>query len=163
MPSHHTTGRRISGYICRKILRVLWLLILFVLPVHSQPDTVPFQKGPDRRILVSVQVNGKPLQFILDTGAKDTILSKNAVPVEERAPLRLQEQTVGFRGMAVISAAELRLGNHIWVNQPVHVTDLTEVNRALGVSAQGILGMDVLSRFKSIRIHFDTATIELEK
>ena len=163
MLSHHAIGRRISGCICRKILRVLWLLILIALPVRSQPDTVPFHKGPDHRILVSVLVDGKARQFILDTGAKDTILSENAVPAGERAGLRLQEQIVGFRGMAIIRAAELRLGKHVWVSQPVHVTDLTEVSKSLGVRVEGILGMDVLSQFKSIQIRFNSSTIEMEK
>jgi len=157
---------------CRKMLanctavKSLWVLlplILFASPASGQPDTVPFREGPDHRILVSVLVDGKARQFILDTGAKDTILSENAVPVGERAGLRLQEQIVGFRGMALIRAAELRLGKHVWVNQPVHVTDLTEVSKSLGVRVEGILGMDVLSQFKSIQIRFSSSTIEMEK
>ena len=146
-----------------KSLWVLLPLILFASPVSGRPDAVPFREGPDHRILVSVLVDGKARQFILDTGAKDTILSENAVPVGERAGLRLQEQIVGFRGMALIRAAELRLGKHVWVNQPVHVTDLTEVSKSLGVRVEGILGMDVLSQFKSIQIRFSSSTIEMEK
>jgi predicted aspartyl protease len=146
-----------------KTLRVLLPLILFALPASGQPDTVPFREGPDHQILVSVLVDGKALQFMLDTGAKDTIVSKNAVPVAERAGLRLQEQIVGFRGMALIRAAELRVGKHVWVNQPIHVTDLTEVSKSLGVRVEGILGMDVLSQFKSIHILFSTSTIVMEK
>jgi predicted aspartyl protease len=163
MLSRYSSGRQSSGLICGRNLHVLWLLVLLASPVCGQHDTVPFHRGPDHRILVSVHVDGKAMQFILDTGAKDTILSKDAVPVEEGAPLRLQQQIVGFRGMALISAAELRLGNHIWVNQPVHVTDLTEVSKSLGIPVEGILGMDVLSQFKGIHIHFDNSTIELEK
>jgi len=147
----------------RRGFRLLLVIACLASPALGQHDSVPFRRGPDHRILVSVLVDGKSMQFILDTGAKDTILSKLAVPPGERDALRLQEQVVGFRGMALISAAELRLGKHIWVNQPVHVTDLTAVSKSLGIPVEGILGMDVLSHFKSIRIRFDTLSIELER
>ena len=146
-----------------RTLLLLGLAIYCLSPAYGQLDAIRFRRGPDQRILVSVRVDGKAMQFVMDTGAKDTIVSRSALPAQERSGLRLQEQIVGFRGMARISAAELRLGRHVWVNQPIHVTDLTEVSRSLGVQVDGILGMDVLSQFKGIRIHFDTSTIELEK
>jgi len=37
------------------------------------------------------------------------------------------------------------------------------VSKSLGVRVEGILGMDVLSQFKSIQIRFSSSTIGMEK
>ena len=45
----------------------------------------------------------------------------------------------------------------------VGVLDMTDVNRRTGTSMDGMLGEDVLCRFRSVRINFKDKTLELER
>lgn len=52
-----------------------------VIPV----DTIPFELGADKRLYVTVYINGqddRPLRFLLDTGATDVVLNSNSPRTE---------------------------------------------------------------------------------
>lgn len=63
-------------------------LCLFGLSLRAEVvpvDTIPFELGADKRLYVTVWVNGnddRPLRFLLDTGATDVVLNVNSPRTE---------------------------------------------------------------------------------
>ena len=61
---------------------------LLGLPLRAEvvpTDTVPFELGADKRLYVTVYINGqdeRPLRFLLDTGATDVVLNSNSPRTE---------------------------------------------------------------------------------
>ena len=150
------------------VFRALGLAFLLLAPApgpaHPQVVRVPF-RNVDSMILVEGKVNGHAITFLLDTGANHTIVS---VRTYGNLPFQLHQMQRSGRGPGMIGESvrlrvELALANRIWVGQPVSVMNLDDLNRALGVHVDGLLGQDVLREFHSVRIDYHTRVIELEQ
>jgi Aspartyl protease len=152
----------------RRALRYL-LLVLFLftpLPNSARPDTLqlPFRTVRSM-ILVQGKVNGRPVVFLLDTGATRTIVSAKSYG---NLAFRLHSvertsQGPGIAGDSVALPIYLELGTHIWAGQRVAVMNLDGLNLLLGTPFDGLLGQDVLREFRSVRIDYRTHTVELEE
>jgi predicted aspartyl protease len=116
-------------------------------------------------ILVEGEVNGGPVTLLMDTGAMKTIINAKAYGVTY-FPLRTAQRnsrTAGILGESISVRLDLKLANHRWVNQPVSVMNLSELNHLLGAQFDGLLGEDILREFRSVRIDYHTHVIELEE
>jgi hypothetical protein len=151
-----------------RVFRPLALAVLLLSPppgpARSRVVQVPF-RNVDSFILVEGKVNGNATIFLLDTGANRTIVSVKAYG---QLPFQLHHMQHADRGPGLIGEAvrlrvDLALANRTWVGQTVSIMNLEDLNHALGVRVDGLLGQDVLREFHSVRIDYHTHVIELEQ
>jgi predicted aspartyl protease len=137
------------------------LRILLASPVPAQTLTVPLSiDGP--RIFVTVLINDKHAQLLVDTGAEITLVK----PQFAQGTTELRR--VNIEHLAGISQAPIHLlsvtlGKLTLKDLVVGVLDMKNVNRQLGTSMDGLLGEDILRRFRSVRINFRDKTLELDR
>ena len=152
----------------RRVFPALALAVFWLVPgpgpAHSRMIKLPF-RNVDSLILVEGKINGNPMLFLVDTGANRTIVS---VKTYGRLPMQLHQMQRPGRGPGIVGEAvrlrvDLALANRIWVGQPVSIMNLDDLNQALGVHVDGLLGQDVLREFHTVRIDYHTRIIELEE
>jgi len=121
----------------------LMLLFLFIHASAQSKSEVPF-KTLRSLILVTVLLDGHSKTLIFDTGAEHTIINDRR---------------------NVMISAELRIGKVVVLNCPVAMADMSnEQQQAFSaVHADGVLGQDILRRFKNVRVNYSTNTITLER
>lgn len=151
-------GRRTRQ--CRNCPILLTVLAVSLGRVASaQTVTLPF-RSEESLLIVRVFVNGRSANLILDTGAESTFLSPEAAGISNTAGvsrLRSNAQIAKSRSRnAAISLTE----NGGILSQPVIVVDLNDLNKNVGSKCDGILGQDVLRRFRAITIDYKNKTIE---
>jgi hypothetical protein len=144
---------------------ILALLLLTPLPnrAHSSPLRLPFRTVRSM-ILVEGEVNGDPVTLLMDTGSMKTIISAKAYRLgyfSLHTALH-NPQSPGISGESVAVRLDLKLANHRWVNQPVSIMNLGELNQLLGTQFDGLLGQDILREFHSVRIDYRAHVIEFE-
>lgn len=122
----------------------------------SEPSagvTVPFRPASSCAplLLVDVRVNGQgPFQFVVDTGASGTGLSRQ---LAERLHLGSGEQQTALGAGGTMSAEtvhvrELQVGPLRMEDLPVFVADLSAIAGRVGAEIDGILGYDFLHRWR---------------
>ncbi len=147
-------------------LVVLALLLFVPLPNFAQPDVIylPF-RTVQSMILVQGKVNGKPVTFLLDTGATRTIVSAKVygnVGYSLRLAQRAGQQP-GFVGETVTLPVNLQLDRHTWLARRVSIMNFNGLSDVLGADFDGLLGEDVLREFRSVHIDYRNHQIELEQ
>src|ERR1700730_16164082 len=152
----------------RRVFPALGVAVFWLVPgpgpAHSRMIKLPF-RNVDSLILVEGKINGNPMLFLVDTGANRTIVS---VKTYGRLPMQLHQMQRPGRGPGIVGEAvrlrvDLALANRIWVGQPVSIMNLDDLNQALGVHVDGLLGQDVLREFHTVRIDYHPRIIELEE
>lgn len=121
-----------------RVLAFAAVILALVVPSHAQTFRVPFREI-NHRILIDVEVEGKPRVLLFDTGARASLLTKGSV-----CTLRLERN----RGNLSFSCDE---------------EAVTATFQKAEVQFDGFLGGDLLSKFSSVRIDFKAGVIELEK
>jgi len=131
-----------------------WAMAVFVpASLHAQnsiaPATstneIPIERC-DRLPVVSAQIGGTTVRFLLDTGAT-TVLN-----IKSFASGRIKEiQVTSWSGTAATSAREvsvpeLSLGNHHLRDLKLPAIDLSPIGKACGGPIDGILGVDLLDK-----------------
>lgn len=123
-----------------------------VTPAQSaviEGDRVILPRAPDGHYYLTAQVNGAPIDFVIDTGATQVVLSK---PDAARAGLNTEE--LAYIGRAFTANGEVRTApvrlEEIVIGPLVDRDVRAVVNEGdLGTS---LLGMSYLQRFSSIEI-----------
>lgn len=111
---------------------------------------VRVQKG---LLFLEASVGGRPLQWIVDTGAEESVLSRRAAE-KLGMPMVAHETILGVGGEITASRAapeSVRVGGETVLTKRLLVMDLEGEARSLGCAVDGLLGMDVL-RGRSVRI-----------
>ena len=131
-------------------------------PATAQESSIPLKQSPKGgALLVSVEVNDKPRTFILDTGSRWSVVDIHALP----AQLRLQAiqilGDVGVQGKSQAIYANLVFAGHRIDNQPVAALNLSTLKERYGLPIDGLLGLDVLSRFDQVTLDFKHSTLQL--
>jgi hypothetical protein len=145
---------------------VLALLLLVPLPNHARPEFIrlPF-RTVHSMILVQGKVNGRPVTFLLDTGATRTIVSAKTygnVGYRLRLAQRAGQQP-GLVGESIALNVNLELADHTWLARRVSIMNFEGLSSVLGADFDGLLGEDVLREFRSVHIDYRSHTIELEQ
>jgi aspartyl protease family protein len=106
-------------------------------------------RGPDGHYHLTLRLNGTPVDFIVDTGATDLVLSQ-----ADAARVGIDVDRLAFTGEATTANGTVRtartrigsveLGGHVETDVPASVTG--------GEMAGSLLGMSYLERFASISI-----------
>jgi predicted aspartyl protease len=107
----------------------------------------------------------RPLNFILDTGATVTVISKAAVKRFELDPLKIQGETYRVIGAAgieegaeALALTTLTVSGLRKKNARALILDLEPVNETSGFEQHGIIGGDYLVHFK---VDFDLRRFRL--
>jgi predicted aspartyl protease len=132
-------------------------------PPRSTASTLPFELVSDFVVVVHGQVGGLGgLRFILDTGSSHTVIDRR---VAERLGLRrIPGRVTNFdRYIPVVWAdvPQLRVGPIEATAFRVMVVNLSEYS-AFGQEADGILGLDLLSRGKKLAIDYEKRLVSFD-
>ena len=143
------------------ILVMIPLGILLALPAGAQTLTVPLSiDGP--RIFVTVLVNDKRARLLVDTGAEITLVEPQfAKGTTELKHVNLEH--LAGNSQASTHLLSVTLGELTLRDLAVGVLDMKNINKQLGTSMDGLLGEDILRRFRSVRINFKDKTLELDR
>jgi hypothetical protein len=76
---------------------------------------------------------------------------------------RVNIEHLAGTSQAPIHLLSVTLGKFTLKDLVVGVLDMKNVNRQLGTSMDGLLGEDILRRFRSVRINFRDKTLELDR
>lgn len=132
-------------------------------PPAGLPVTLPIRFS-QREIFVEVKLNGRDYLMMLDTGAGITVIDQ---PVAEALHLPPGESmnVLGASGQGAASItrlASLQIGSVHLRDVQVAVTDLGLIRLIGGSRLGGILGFNVLNRFR-VTIDYHRRTLTLEK
>jgi aspartyl protease family protein len=120
--------------------------------VQVSDRVIELRRGGDGHFHAEIEVNGRPVQFVVDTGASDVVLSRADA---ERVGIDLSG--LAFVGRArtangTVATAPVRLG-------VVRLGDITDTDVRASVTDGGLdgslLGMSYLDRFARIEIEGD--------
>jgi hypothetical protein len=70
--------------------KLLAFIILAAIPAMSQ--TMPFQSRPDGLIILTMNVDGKPMRVLLDTGAQSNVFRAKLGPQGETIKMQSASQ-----------------------------------------------------------------------
>ena len=128
---------------------------------------LPFSRAVGH-LFVRGSVDGVPLSFLFDSGARNSIITKN---LAKTARLRLNpKESMQFRGLDgnpiesnTVDVGDMRLGRHSFENVKLFAADLA-VMRSLGLKKDGsLLGNDFLHQFDQVEVDFRSKMIRLLK
>ena len=128
-----------------------------VIPV----DTIPFELGADKRLYVTVYINGqddRPLRFLLDTGATDVVLNSNSPRTEGLAAFTESVENNSANSVETIPSTEssqvVRMGSRA-------ISGLKLIAIPYPPDAwDGVLGLSYLRNF-DVRIDYRRKSILL--
>jgi aspartyl protease family protein len=160
---------------------LIWLLVMFVLiagygyrfelqdlahhltselvparGTETAPGVVSFRRALDGQFWIEAQIHGKPVRFLVDTGASGVVLSATDAARLGFTPDRLAfsqtaETANGRIKEAPIVLDEIRIGSIRFDRVPASVS--------AGGLRDSLLGMHLLERLSSIEIRGDRLTI----
>jgi hypothetical protein len=137
------------------ILATILLEVLLASHAGARTLSVPLNiDGP--RIFVIVLVNDKHARLLLDTGAGITLVEPQFAKGTTELKRVEIEQLAGI-SQASIRRLSVTLGELTLKDLVVGVLDMANVNRQLGTSIDGVLGENILCRFRSVRINFNVS------
>jgi aspartyl protease family protein len=110
---------------------------------------VEVPQAPDGHFYLTLEVNDTPIQFVVDTGATDIVLSK-----EDAADVGLNPEDLNFFGRANTANGEVSVAPTTL--REVTLGDIRDVDVRASVNGGemkgSLLGMRYLNRFSSIEI-----------
>jgi aspartyl protease family protein len=136
----------VIGYGFRDTLRAM---LFPSAAVQIAPGVTELRRGQDGQFHATLEIDGHPVRFMIDTGASDIVLSR-----KDAAALGIDLDRLVFSGRALtangavptarVRLGEVRFGDHLDVDLPASVN-----GGDLDVS---LLGMAYLGRFARIEI-----------
>jgi aspartyl protease family protein len=117
--------------------------------VHGDSGQITVPRSPDGHYYLTLDVNGQPIVFLVDTGATQMVLNESDAVAAGLDPAQMIYSGTAYTANGVVRTApvrldEVRLGPHLdrrvsaWVNG--------------GDLDQSLLGMSYLQRWSSIEI-----------
>lgn len=100
-------------------------------------------------VVLEVRVNdGRPMSFVLDTGASTSVIDSTVAAREGLAAGPSEQATTGGGKVEAssIAGARVSIGPLVWNPLPLAAIDLAGLRAGLGHPVDGILGFDVFAR-----------------
>jgi aspartyl protease family protein len=124
--------------------------------VQVSGDTIELRRGSDGHFHATLEVNGQPVRFMVDTGASGIVLSRRdaekiGLDPGDLAYLGTAQTANGRVATAGVRLGLVRLGTFTDTNVPASVTE--------GGLDTSLLGMSYLDRFANIAIARDVMTL----
>jgi hypothetical protein len=145
-----------------KVLIGSAFLLALAIPMHAVE--LAFDLEPRfGAMFVQVQVNGRTATFLVDTGAASTYVQADLAGINPRLLQTSRfKPNGGFEAYTVRKVADVSLGHGRWRrSMQVGACDLAELSSRYGRRVDGILGQDVLRRFRRVTIDFGAKTLLL--
>lgn len=121
--------------------------------VNVGGDTIALRRGMDGHFSAEVMVNGAPVEFLVDTGATNVVLTRRDAARVGFDPDRLSYTLIADTANGPVASAPVTLDE-------VRLGGFTDVNvRAMvngGDLFSSLLGMDYLNRYRRISVEGDT-------
>ena len=116
-------------------------------------------------IMVDVVLDGRAKQFIVDTGASNTVIDKRRIDASVEGDVREAFGTSACGAGGSVEAEmtivkSLAVGGATVSDLPVAGIDLSGISEKIGAAIAGILGYDFLSQFR-VTIDYREETITL--
>jgi aspartyl protease family protein len=125
--------------------------------VATDGTMIEVPRGPDGHFHLTLELDGTPVQFLVDTGASDIVLTRKDA---ERVGIDLD--ALAFLGVARTANGEVRTA-YTSVDD-ISLGPVTFRNVSVAVNAGemrgSLLGMTYLSRFRRLQIEGDRLTLE---
>ena len=112
-------------------------------------DRIEVPRAPDGHYYLTVEIEGVPVRFVVDTGASQIVLSQS-----DAERIGLDTKSLAYLGRAYTANGEVRTAPvrlESLVVGPVRHENLRAVVNQ-GEMGQSLLGMEYLQRFSSIEI-----------
>jgi len=124
--------------------------------VQVSGDTIELRRGSDGHFHATLEVNGEPVRFMVDTGASGIVLSRRdaekvGLDPDALAFLGTAQTANGRVATAGVRLGLVRLGTFTDTGVPASVTE--------GGLDTSLLGMEYLDRFANIAITGDVMTL----
>jgi len=117
---------------------------------------------PLKVVLIEMKVNGKLCTFIVDTGAAITVVDMKILGgALDLPPSRMQGSEAGLVGTAEGRPANLELGPLRWPNHIVAVMNLAHVEKFYRQQIDGLLGQDLMLKFRQVTFDYETSQLIL--
>jgi hypothetical protein len=117
---------------------------------------------PAQRRIVSVPFRRVNAYMLVDTGANKTILNARSIGRVQHQASQPVNQGAGIIGNAVRLRVDVEIAHHFLFSQPVSVMNLADLSKRFQIPFDGLLGQDILSQLRSVRIDYKAHVIELE-
>jgi hypothetical protein len=128
--------------------------------IRSGEHRVPFQTQ-DGLIYIHARVNGSPRTLLIDTGALLTIFTIKAVPT-----LDVDSAITINMAKGSVSASRLPVGLVLGDSDAPERHRGFRLNAVVGdfkfANAEGVVGLDILSRFKSVTFDFKNSVMVMQ-
>jgi len=111
-------------------------------------------------LFVDGTVNKKAVQFVLDTGARETILSKSFAEENKlKFDVLSKDKTItGIDGMpakaSIVKVPSFTIGSHVFTSNSTILGDVAALQSFGLHKGSAILGMDFFTKFKLVEIDF---------
>lgn len=137
----------------RPEMKLIWQRVTGELGLASAPavagEPMTLRKSEDGHFWVTAEVNGRPMRFMVDSGATFTAISIEAARAARIAPSGLGLRTVIETANGIVEAdratiADLRVGSLAMRDHDVLISD--------GLGDTNLLGMNFLSELESWRV-----------
>lgn len=142
------------------------IALLSLVPSAAQDtNTIPLRRAPKTGTpLIEVQVNGRRGTFILDTGAQHCIIDLRSLglALSDLNSALVKDGVSGRTTRATFILVSVRIGTKEFREWEAIATDLRNMEKDLGTHIDGILGADLLAKFKHVGVDFEHMTLELE-
>jgi aspartyl protease family protein len=120
--------------------------------VQSAGGTMTFGRSPDRQFWIDATADGRPIRFLVDTGASSVVLSREdavrlGFSLASLSYTQIFQTENGTTRGAPVRLREIRIGALRFEDVPAFVNE--------GELGQSLLGMHLLERLSSLEIRND--------
>lgn len=125
--------------------------------VFSEGGQIEAPRRGDGHFYLTLSVDGTPIEFVVDTGATDVVLSK-----QDARRVGIEPDTLVYGGRALTANGEVRTARVRLQNVTVGEIDEGTVRASVndGELSVSLLGMSYLERFGRIEIRGDRLLLE---
>ena len=124
--------------------------------VFEDGNRIEVPRSPNGHYYIQAEVNGQPLNFVLDTGATSLVLTKSDAQAAGLDPQELQFYSVAMTANGEVRTAPVRLDS-ITLGKITDTNVPAVVNE--GEMSNSLMGMTYLQRWGKIEISGDTLTL----
>ena len=140
---------------------ISFILLIAVASAYAAELPLAINRKHDVPV-VDVKVNGKVARFILDTGSANTLVADDLTSRKAPGRSEFRRDQNGLEVNGTWWEVDFEIAGRRWPRRTVGVIDLSRVREHYGKDISGLLGVDVLMEFDSVRIDYRRRRLTLE-